>query len=129
MKNLVLVRGCPGSGKSTFAIEILMVEYVISADDYFTDNEGNYNFDITKIKDAHNYCRNKCQAYMEEGLDIAVHNTFTQVWEMEPYFKLAEEYGYRIFTIIVENRHGSENIHNVPDETLIKMKKRFEVSL
>ena len=48
---------------------------------------------------------------------------------MDPYFKLAEEYGYRISTIIVENRHSSTNIHGVPDEALEKMEERFELKL
>ncbi len=60
---------------------------------------------------------------------MAVANTFTQDWEMEPYFKLAEEYGYMVQSIIVENRHGGENVHGVPDEAIIKMKNRFTVNL
>ena len=50
-------------------------------------------------------------------------------WEMEPYFKLAEKYGYMVFTMVVENRHGGKNLHGVPDDTLEKMKSRFEIQL
>jgi hypothetical protein len=60
---------------------------------------------------------------------IAVSNTFTQEWEMKPYFELAEKYGYKIFTVIVENRHGGKNIHGVPDDKLEIMKNRFEFKL
>ena len=48
---------------------------------------------------------------------------------MNPYYNLATKYGYKIFSIIVENRHGGINIHNVPDEIIDKMKNRFEISL
>ncbi len=60
---------------------------------------------------------------------IAVSNTFTQEWEMQPYFDLAAKYGYAVFTVIVENRHGGVNQHGVPDEVLTKMKDRFEIKL
>jgi len=60
---------------------------------------------------------------------IAISNTFTQEWEMKPYFELAEKYGYKIFTVIVENRHGGKNIHGVPDDKLEIMRNRFEFKL
>jgi 50S ribosomal subunit-associated GTPase HflX len=61
--------------------------------------------------------------------EIVVSNTFTQEWEMEEYHKLAEKYGYMVFSIIVENRHGGINEHNVPEEKLEQMKHRFQISL
>jgi phenolic acid decarboxylase len=60
---------------------------------------------------------------------VVVSNTFTQEWEMEAYYKLAEMYGYRVYSLIVENRHGGVNEHGVPQETLTKMRDRFEVKL
>jgi hypothetical protein len=60
---------------------------------------------------------------------IVVSNTFTQEWEMDAYYKLAEKYGYKVFSIIVENRHDGVNQHGVPAEKLEQMKNRFEVKL
>jgi phenolic acid decarboxylase len=60
---------------------------------------------------------------------IVVANTFTQEWEMEPYFTMAERYNYRIHSVIVENRHGNKNVHNVPDEKILAMTNRFEIKL
>jgi predicted kinase len=132
MKTLYIVRGIPGSGKSTFAKSIGGIH--IEADQFFMEN-GKYNFDITKIKLAHKYCQNQTEAWMKtDGVQvnndkIVVSNTFTQEWEMEPYFKLAEKYGYRTFSLIVENRHGGVNEHDVPEDKLEIMKNRFEVKL
>jgi len=132
MKTLYIVRGIPGSGKSTFAKSIGGIH--IEADQFFMEN-GKYNFDITKIKLAHKYCQNQTEAWMKtDGVQvnndkIVVSNTFTQEWEMEPYFKLAENYGYRTFSLIVENRHGGVNEHDVPEDKLEIMKNRFEVKL
>ena len=60
---------------------------------------------------------------------IVVANTFTQEWEMKTYYEMAERYNYRVHSVIVENRHGGVNEHNVPDETIEKMRNRFEVKL
>jgi hypothetical protein len=61
--------------------------------------------------------------------EIVVSNTFTQEWEMEAYYKLAEQYGYKVFSIIVENRHDGVNQHGVPDDKLQQMRERFEIKL
>lgn len=60
---------------------------------------------------------------------IAVSNTFTQEWEMEPYFEMAKKYGYKVFTMIVENRHGNKSVHDVPEDKVEQMKNRFEFKL
>jgi plasmid replication initiation protein len=95
-----------------------------------------YKFDATKLKDAHAWCQESIEESMI-ALDIPnfgtkriiVSNTFTQEWEMQPYYDLAAKYGYRVYSLIVENRHGGVNEHNVPQETLDKMKQRFDVKL
>jgi uncharacterized protein YebE (UPF0316 family) len=64
-----------------------------------------------------------------EHSPIVVSNTFTQEWEMDVYYKMAEELGYRVTSIITENRHGGKNEHGVPDDKLEIMKNRFTVKL
>jgi len=127
MKQIILFRGLPGSGKSSLAESICQKTY--SADMFFEQN-GGYDFDPTKLPQAHKWCHDQVeQAMVDEVNIIGVANTFTTDWEMEAYFELAEDYGYRISTIIVENRHGSTNIHGVPDEAMERMEKRFTVKL
>ena len=110
-KVLTLVRGLPGSGKSTFAHFIWNDYAICEADKFFYDTEGNYNFDATKLRQAHEWCRNQVETRMKDNQnnpqfypEIVVSNTFTQEWEMEAYYKLAEQYGYKVFSIIVENK-------------------------
>ncbi len=134
MKNLYLLRGLPGSGKSTLAREI--GDAFVEADMFFI-SDGEYKFDGSKIKDAHAWCKSTVREWMEinsntwgiEYANIAVSNTFTQEWEMEDYYQLAKEYGYKVFSMIVENRHGGVNQHGVPEEKLEQMKNRFEIKL
>ena len=133
---LFLVRGLPGSGKTSFATAIWNDYAVCEADKFFYDKEGNYNFDSSKLKDAHAWCKNEVETRMKDHQDnqqyypeIAVSNTFTQEWEMEDYFKLAEKYGYKVVSLIIENRHGGQNVHGVPEDKLQIMKNRFQIKL
>ena len=127
MKELILLRGLPGSGKSTLAKAIGGSH--LEADMYFMEN-GTYHFDPAGLKDAHAWCLNSTETAMRRGADkIVVSNTFTQEWEMENYIKLAEKYGFRVHTLIVENRHGGVNEHGVPENKLTQMKERFEIKL
>ena len=87
-------------------------------------------FDGSKLPDAHNWCRESVKSAMVENEPIVVvSNTFTQEWEMDAYNQLAKEFGYMVFTVIVENRHGGENQHGVPAEAIQRMKDRFNVKL
>ena len=125
----MLIRGLPGSGKSTVA-KLFDKALHFEADMYFLDADGNYQFDASKIKNAHNWCRHSVMDAMKEGHPIVVvSNTFTQEWEMEVYYLLAEELGYRVISMIVENRHEGKNIHGCPDDKIEQMKTRFEISL
>lgn len=126
MKDLILLRGLPGSGKSTLAKRICNQH--VEADMYFLQ-DGEYKFDASKLKQAHEWCKNQTEEYMLQGYNVVVSNTFTQEKELESYYQLAEKYGYRVHSLIVENRHGGVNEHNVPQETLDKMKNRFEIKL
>ena len=132
---LILLRGLPGAGKSTLAKVILQFREtdepeVLSADDFFVNENGEYEFDAQKIKEAHQYCQFRCSERMrQQKAKIVVANTFTQEWEMKVYYDIAERYNYRVHTVIVENRHGSQNVHGVPDDKLQQMKDRFEIKL
>jgi predicted kinase len=128
MKKLFLLRGLPGAGKSTLAKSLGDARH-FEADMYFIDEKGNYNFDATKLRSAHEWCRNNVENTMSFGKDVVVSNTFTQQWEMDAYYELAAKYGYTVFSLIVENRHGGVNTHNVPEDKLEQMKERFEVKL
>jgi predicted kinase len=127
-KILYCVRGIPGSGKSTFAKTLGGQHY--EADMFFINENGEYNFDFTKIKDAHQWCQGMVKTDMIlEYPKIVVSNTSTQEWEMEPYFNLAKEFGYSVFSVIVENVHGGINEHNVPEDKIEQMKNRFNIKL
>ena len=127
-KILYIVRGMPGSGKTTLANSLGSIVY--SADDYFINNLGEYNFDHSKLGLAHQHCFNRTKDAMKKHFPrIFVANTFTTEKEIQPYIDLAKEMGYTFFSIIVENRNNTKNIHDVPEETITKMLNRFKIKL
>ena len=136
MGTLYLIRGLPGAGKTTLAklLQMAMVmadnEVVMtSADDYMMV-DGEYVWDQSKLFQAHTNCRLDVRQGMEDGVDsIIVHNTNTTERELKPYLSMAEEFGYTIVSLIVENRNGNMSVHNVPEETREIMKSRFVVKL
>jgi predicted kinase len=126
-KTLIIIRGISGSGKSTYAATLDCP--VFTADDYFMI-DGEYKFIPSLLPDAHSDCRSKVYRAMYDGVEkIAVVNTFTQEWEFKTYLDMAASMDYTVFSIIVENRHGNKNIHDVPSENVEKQRERFEVSL
>jgi 50S ribosomal subunit-associated GTPase HflX len=132
MKTLILLRGLPGSGKSTLAKMLVgNKDYCHKeADMYFVDGEGNYKFKPSDLPKSHKWCQDEVEFLMKYlHSPIVVSNTFTQEWEMEEYNLLAETYGYRVSSIIVENRHGGVNEHGVPDDKLEQMRDRFNIKL
>ena len=125
---LYLFRGLPSSGKTTFANEIC--DLVFAADDYFYTADGEYNFNIDKLHQAHKTCLSNTIEALENGCpEIAVTNTFTTEKELKPYIEAGHKYGYKVTTVIVESRHDNKNGHNVPEETVDRMRDRFSIKL
>ena len=88
--------------------------------------DGKYNFDPTKLRDAHADCLARTNAAMvhPEATNVAVSNTFTQAWELKPYLDLAKQHGWNTQIIRMGGDYGS--IHGVPPESIDRMRSRFE---
>ena len=130
MKNtLILIRGLPGAGKSTIAAAFPGAMRV-EADDFFrTGLRGAYEFDASKLHRAHAVCFMRAKVALLAGQDVVVSNTSTTEKEVATYQSLAQEMGAMFVSLIVENRHGNKSVHDVPDATMDKMRKRFSIKL
>ncbi len=129
---LILLRGLPGSGKSALANVLSESgKYpVYSIDDFFMNEKGDYHFEFDKNYLAYKHCEEQTKKALENKIKkIFVAHTFTIAWELEPYFKLASQFNYLLFVVTVENYHGHKNIHEVSQEQLEKMAKKYEVKL
>lgn len=128
---LLLLRGLPGSGKTTLANSLMSLTAdrpfvaVIAADDFFTDSDtGEYRFDPARLGEAHQDCQDRAWMAMSVEIPLViVHNTFSRNWEMAAYRELAEEHGYRLTVATVEGDHGS--LH-APPEVRERMAERWE---
>jgi len=122
MKQLYIIRGLPGSGKTTLAHKLSPI--VCEADQYFV-RDGVYNFEPTLLKEAHKWCQMQVVQSMQNGAPIiAVSNTSTQKWEYQQYLDWAQQFGYTVFVIVCQNDFG--NIHGVPPEATERMRSRWE---
>ncbi len=121
MPEIVLIRGVPGSGKTTKAKTEYSNHILCEADQFFTHpGTGDYKFDPEKLYEAHEFCMEKARACLEAGHNVVVANTFTRVWEMQLYFDM----GYPIRVVEATGNYGS--VHGVPPETVARMRERFE---
>lgn len=129
-KRLVIMRGLPGSGKSTKAREYGGT--IVSADDYFMQDDK-YMFDPNQLGAAHNQSKNKCEEAMKRGdPTIVVDNTNVRARDYKDYVKLAEQYGYDVEIdsvgtggMAVEEL-AERNKHGVPLSTIENMVEKWE---
>ena len=124
MPILILARGLPGSGKSTFAASALSNFTHVEADQFMVSASGDYEFDKTRLSECHAKCLRACAAALEAGQNVVVANTFSMQWEMTPYRKLAATLGVTVFEIMLLGGH--ESTHGVPLETIERMRDRWE---
>lgn len=123
--HLVLIRGLPGSGKSTCAKVLVAEGYKhFEADMYFTAPDGTYKYDVRLINEAHEWCQDKAREALSRGERVVVANTFTRFWEMQPYIDMANarDIKYEVRTAL-----GSyQNIHGTPEFVIQKMRDRWQ---
>ena len=120
---LTLIRGLPGSGKSTFATRnfkgILHLE-----NDMFHMIDGEYKFDLDRQYKSVDWCLDTAKRALSYGMDVVVSNTFTKREFIEPYRRLADEVGAEFNVYRMTGDHGS--VHNVPEDVIERMRSGFE---
>ena len=127
-KNLIIVRGLPGSGKSTIGAKFGVVR---SADDFFVV-DGEYLFDPSKIVEAHAACQAAIRNDLNNGDIAVVANTFCAGWEFTPYLKIAEDTSAAIIVVdlfdggLDDEGLAARNVHGVSADGIGAMRSRWE---
>lgn len=121
-KKLIILRGLPGSGKSTLQKRDYPDAVVASADQFFMV-DGEYRFNPARLPEAHGTCcRTVIGALQVESPLIVVDNTAISVVEIAPYVLLAQAYGYdaEIITLCCDPAvAAARNLHGVPVSVIV----------
>jgi len=122
---IILVRGLPGSGKSTYAKNYVKNNNFIhiESDEWFISN-GVYKFNPKDLTLAHRFCALRCEYFIKNGNNVIISNTFIRLAECAPYFVISQKYKINIDIITCLGEYKS--IHNVPEEKLEQMRLLFE---
>lgn len=126
---LTLIRGVPGSGKTTKAQQLLKYDRDLchfEADMYFT-TDGVYTFNPRLLGEAHAWCLKETRKALSKGLDVVVSNTFSHRWELNPYLEAAVDFNADVKYIICTGHF--KNTHNVPEEVVERMRAEFAMEL
>lgn len=128
---VIIMRGVPGSGKSTWAAN-LAIKYdavICSADHFFVNEKGEYKWDPKKLDAAHEACKRKAEKMLASGKSVVIDNTNIKKRMYRAYIYLADLFNAEV--ILAERRvdfrvaakHGK---HNVPFRQVEKMHLGFE---
>jgi len=131
---LYIVCGLPGSGKSTIAGSLS--DRVFSADDFFMVG-SEYRFDPKLLSDAHHQCQARTEfllstQHSNSVKSVAVANTFTQFWEVAPYWVIAKRHSARVVIVdcfdggMTDAELAAKNVHGVPQSAIAAMRYRYE---
>lgn len=133
---LVLLRGLPGSGKSFLARTMQEDNpsgVILSTDDYFYIN-GQYQFDVKYLGEAHEWNQNRAKEAFEKKVSpVIIDNTNLQAWEMKPYVALSQKHKYKVLFREPDTwwkfrpkELARRNIHGVSKEKITRMLEHYQ---
>lgn len=132
IKRMYIMRGLPGSGKSTVASSIGVV---LSTDDFWFDSTGRYVFKADQLSAAHDWNQSRALRHCKSGTpSICIDNTNMTREHMEPYKRIAFNHGYSVTEILVGTPRDPDhqalcaerNVHGVPLKAIQNMASKFE---
>lgn len=124
---LVLIRGLPGSGKSTYAEKVFVKKHGfihLENDMYLYDKDGKYNWTPERAKAAMQQCYTDTAKALAAGKDVVVTNVFVTFKSTRRYLELAKKYNAEFKIFRKDKDYG--NVHNVPEKTLKQFKAAFQ---
>jgi adenylate kinase family enzyme len=122
---LHIVRGLPGSGKSTFAKSKLFAGMlVIELEQFWINADGEYKPDPDRLKDADQYMLRMLSLAMDQKVNTVVTGNFLTNKSIEPIIALCKDKGCNI--TIWRTVDEYPRTHGQSDATYAAMAKEFE---
>lgn len=138
--NLIFVRGAPGSGKTTVANKLQDLKFathVFETDEFWIRPNGFYDFNFKLLSAAHewNHLRvSSCLFGNFHDVVPVISNTSIPVKSMKDYIMTGLEMqniynpGNKLNVTVIECHENYGSVHNVPEETVAKMRANFQTS-
>lgn len=125
---LILIRGLPGSGKTTLAKKLAAQHDMIhfETDQFFEDNsyDGTYVHDRAKWSTYNKACFMATDAAMSDGKNVVVSNCFCSKASMTNYLTAAEKHNYQVLVLVADGKYKS--VRGLPDEAFEQIASRWE---
>jgi len=137
-KLLLILRGLPGSGKSTFSKAVIeeaqkngLTFARFCTDDYW---QIHGRFNPVELPAAHAWNFNRAATAMIDGINVVIIDNVNKKREQfSNYSIFGEAHGYEVVTKVIGEftdkailEYFHRNLHNVPLHTIVKMAQEFE---
>lgn len=143
---MILVRGIPGSGKSTAAktfkqvldaISTREVEIFSTDDFWYQENSSVYNWDASKLGKAHSWNQSRTARAIYDGKHVIIDNTNIDQFAMQPYFDMAVKNDLDVMIhvvetpveVCIERQKERPEDRRVPEDAIRAMHERLAKSL
>lgn len=124
---VTIIRGLPGSGKTTFARKLNPGALLIEGDQFYTDKRGKYNFCPTKGNSSEYVCQ-MLDAALDLGLDaVMITCTSPDLRTHKILCDIARKHKHTVDKYWVDYNNGdtSQNLHEVPEAAIEHMKEKW----
>ena len=119
----ILIRGLPGSGKTTYAKKNFKNALLLEPDMYFV-RDYKYRFVLKKFHKANQWCFNAANSAVNNGMDVVVTGNFSKAKYVQDYINMCNRYGAPYKVIRMKKQFKSK--HFMPKDVFEKMKTDFE---